>query len=168
MQYESIFPARFLARPNRFTALCRLEDGTDIVCHVRNTGRCAELFRPGCRVWVQHNPSPTRKTAWTLITVDKDGVLEIPEGVDHGLLLEKLTDAGFRLEQEEAVQEALEQERHIVSVPAHDFDRRIKDNLDKLLAAKGGLIMAALGVGRLKYSEDHGYLAFDLYDSQPE
>lgn len=75
MQYESIFPARFLARPNRFTALCRLEDGADIVCHVRNTGRCAELFRPGCRVWVQHNPSPTRKTAWTLITVDKDGVL---------------------------------------------------------------------------------------------
>lgn len=75
MQYESIFPARFLARPNRFTALCRLEDGTDIVCHVRNTGRCAELFRPGCRVWAQHNPSPTRKTAWTLITVDKDGVL---------------------------------------------------------------------------------------------
>ena len=75
MQYESIFPARFLARPNRFTALCRLEDGADIVCHVRNTGRCAELFRPGCRVWVQHNSSPTRKTAWTLITVDKDGVL---------------------------------------------------------------------------------------------
>lgn len=75
MQYESIFPARFLSRPNRFTALCRLEDGTDIICHVRNTGRCAELFRPGCRVWVQHNPSPTRKTAWTLITVDKDGVL---------------------------------------------------------------------------------------------
>lgn len=73
MQYESIFPARFLARPNRFTALCRLEDGADIVCHVRNTGRCAELFRPGCRVWVQHNPSSTRKTAWTLITVDKDG-----------------------------------------------------------------------------------------------
>lgn len=28
--------------------------------------------------------------------------------------------------------------------------------------------MAALGVGRLQYSEDHGYLAFDLYDSQPE
>ena len=27
--------------------------------------------------------------------LDKDGVLEIPEGVDHGLLLEKLTDAGF-------------------------------------------------------------------------
>ena len=27
MQYESIFPARFLARPNRFPALCRVEDG---------------------------------------------------------------------------------------------------------------------------------------------
>ena len=95
--------------------------------------------------------------------LDRDGVLEIPEGVDHGLLLEKLTDAGFRLEQE-----ALEQERHIVSVHAHDFNGRIKDNLDKLLVAKGGLIMAALGVDRLQYSEEHGYLAFDLYDSQPE
>ena len=39
MQYESIFPARFLTRPNRFTALCQLEDGTEILCHVRNTGR---------------------------------------------------------------------------------------------------------------------------------
>ena len=95
--------------------------------------------------------------------LDKDGVLEIPEGVDHMVLLEKLAEAGFRLEQE-----ALEQERHIVSVPAHDFDRRIEANLDKLLAAKGGLIMAALGVDRLQYSEDHGYLAFDLYDREPE
>ena len=75
MQYESVFPARFLSRPNRFTALCQLEDGTEAVCHVRNTGRCAELFCPGCRVWVQHTPSPTRKTAWTLLTVDKGGVL---------------------------------------------------------------------------------------------
>lgn len=100
--------------------------------------------------------------------LDRDGVLEIPEGVDHMALLEKLAEAGFRLEQEEAAQEALEQERHIISVPAHDFDRRIKDNLDKLLAAKGSLIMAALGVERLTYTEDHGYLAFDLYDREPE
>jgi len=100
--------------------------------------------------------------------LDKDGALEIPEGVDHLVLLEKLAEAGFKPEQGAAAQETLGQGRHIVSVPAHDFDRRIKDNLDKLLAAKGGLIMAALGVDRLQYTEDHGYLAFDLYDSQPE
>ena len=96
------------------------------------------------------------------------GALDIPEGMDHAMLLARLVEAGFLPEKEESAKEALEQERHIVSVPAHDFDRRIKDNLDKLLAAKGGLIMAALGVDRLQYSEDHGYLAFDLYDSQPE
>lgn len=100
--------------------------------------------------------------------LDKAGALDIPEGMDHAMLLARLVEAGFLPEKEESAKEALEQERHIVSVPAHDFDRRIKDNLDKLLAAKGGLIMAALGVDRLQYSEDHGYLAFDLYDSQPE
>ncbi len=105
--------------------------------------------------------------------LDKDGVLDIPEGVDHMVLLDKLAEAGFRPEQEAAIQEELEQtestgEEFIIPIPAQDFNARTRDNLDKLLAAKGGLIMAALGVGRLQYSEDHGYLAFDLYDSQPE
>ncbi len=100
--------------------------------------------------------------------LDKDGMLEIPEGVDHEALLNELTESGFRLEQEEAAQEAWEQERHIVSVPAHDFNGRIKDNLDKLLSAKGSLIMAALGVGRIAYTEGDGILAFDIYDAEPE
>lgn len=74
MHYENILPAVFLARPNRFTALCRGEDGQELVCHLRSTGRCAELLIPGARVWVQHSPSPTRKTRYTLITVDKAGM----------------------------------------------------------------------------------------------
>ena len=76
MQYESIFPARFLARPNRFTALCRLEDGTDIVCHVRNTGRCAELLLPGAPVWLQRfGADAKRKTKFDLIAVQKGALL---------------------------------------------------------------------------------------------
>ena len=95
--------------------------------------------------------------------LDRDGVLDIPEELDHMALLDHLAAAGFVPEQE-----APAQKRYIISVPARDFNARIKDHLDKLLAAKGGLIMAALGVDRLQYTEDHGYLAFDLYDSQPE
>ena len=70
MIYENILPAIFVDRPNRFIAHVEL-NGRLEVCHVKNTGRCRELLIPGCRVYVQHQPSPTRKTAYDLIAVDK-------------------------------------------------------------------------------------------------
>lgn len=71
MHYPNIRPAVFLRRENRFTAALRLPTGEEIAAHVRTTGRCAELFRPGVPAWVQYAPSPVRKTAYTLITVEK-------------------------------------------------------------------------------------------------
>ena len=71
MHYPNIRPAVFLRRENRFTAALRLSTGEEIAAHVRTTGRCAELFRPGVPAWVQYAPSPARKTAYTLITVEK-------------------------------------------------------------------------------------------------
>lgn len=70
MIYENILPAIFVDRPNRFMAHVEL-NGRLEVCHVKNTGRCRELLIPGCRVYVQHQPSPTRKTAYDLIAVEK-------------------------------------------------------------------------------------------------
>ena len=70
MIYENILPAVFVYRPNRFIAHVEL-NGRLEVCHVKNTGRCRELLIPGCRVYVQHQPSPTRKTAYDLIAVEK-------------------------------------------------------------------------------------------------
>lgn len=94
MQYNHIVPAVFLSRPNRFTAVCQGPDGRELRCHLRNTGRCAELLLPGARVWLQHTPSPTRKTQYTLITVEKQGRLVnldslapnrlFTEGIDSG------------------------------------------------------------------------------------
>lgn len=70
MIYENILSAIFVDRPNRFIAHVEL-NGRLEVCHVKNTGRCRELLIPGCRVYVQHQPSPTRKTAYDLIAVEK-------------------------------------------------------------------------------------------------
>ena len=115
--------------------------------------------------------------------LDRDGLVDIPVEATPIEVLSKLAAAGFHAEgigpgpkvpaQEKPMHEETEQaepagEGFIISIPAQDFNSRTRDNLNKLLAAEGGLIMAALGVGRLQYSEDHGYLAFDLYDSQPE
>lgn len=70
MQYRDIRPARFLARPNRFIALV-WQDGTLVRAHVKNTGRCAELLRPGVRVWLEYSANPTRSTPCDLVCVEK-------------------------------------------------------------------------------------------------
>lgn len=70
MHYENMVPGRFRARPNRFIAHIDM-DGTETVCHVKNTGRCRELLVPGVQVWCQEFDSPARKTKYDLITVQK-------------------------------------------------------------------------------------------------
>ena len=70
--YPSVYPAEFLERPNRFIARCRLA-GAEVVCHVKNTGRCRELLYPGARVYLAPGGAPGRKTAYDLVAVDKGG-----------------------------------------------------------------------------------------------
>lgn len=70
MQYGKILPARFLSRPNRFVARVEAE-GKELVCHVKNTGRCRELLVPGATVWLEESPNPSRKTKFDLIAVEK-------------------------------------------------------------------------------------------------
>lgn len=70
MVYNNIKSGRFISRPNRFIANIEI-DGEVCVCHVKNTGRCAELLLPGTHVFVQHCDSPNRKTKYDLIAVYK-------------------------------------------------------------------------------------------------
>ena len=70
MTYPNIIPARFLSRPNRFVALVEV-DGTETTVHVKNTGRCRELLRPGAEVWLVKSGNPNRKTAYDLVAVKK-------------------------------------------------------------------------------------------------
>lgn len=69
-----MLPAVFLSRPNRFIAQVEIA-GETRVCHVKNTGRCAELLIPGAELWVQEIHSPARKTAYDLIAVRKGSLL---------------------------------------------------------------------------------------------
>ena len=70
MRYGEILPAVCLSRPNRFIAHVLVE-GEEVVCHVKNTGRCRELLRPEARVWLERGTNPKRKTAYDLVTVEK-------------------------------------------------------------------------------------------------
>ncbi len=70
MKYERISKGTFLERPNRFIAYAELAGKREVV-HVKNTGRCAELLRPGASIYVQESHNPKRKTKWDLIGVEK-------------------------------------------------------------------------------------------------
>lgn len=75
MIYNKIIEGTFLKRPNRFIAQV-LIDGREETVHVRNTGRCRELLKPGTRVILEdcsHNLN--RKTKYSLIAVYKDHIL---------------------------------------------------------------------------------------------
>ena len=70
MEYPSIVSGIFRKRPNRFIAHVEIR-GKEEICHVKNTGRCKELLVPGAQVCCQEFDSPTRKTKYDLITVQK-------------------------------------------------------------------------------------------------
>lgn len=70
MTYETMIPGIFRSRPNRFIARVEIA-GREETVHVKNTGRCRELLRPGATVWCQMADNPNRKTKYDLITVQK-------------------------------------------------------------------------------------------------
>lgn len=95
IQYQKMHPGRFLARPNRFLARVTI-DGREEICHVKNTGRCRELLRPGVKVWCQHHDDPRRKTQWSLITVQKEiRLVNLDSQVPNRLALDYVKAGGL-------------------------------------------------------------------------
>ncbi len=74
MKYDNIQAGRFIDRPNRFVAHVEIS-GREEAVHVKNTGRCAELLKPGAVVYVQDSKNEKRKLRWDLIAVEKDGLM---------------------------------------------------------------------------------------------
>ena len=71
MRFESpLLFGRLVRRYKRFLADIDLDDGRRIVAHTPNSGSMLGYATAGLRVAVSHQPSPTRKLAWTWELVD--------------------------------------------------------------------------------------------------
>jgi len=91
MKYKNISQGIFLERLHRFGALVEI-DGVVEYVHVKNTGRCRELFIPGVKVYLEKSDNPERKTKYSLISVYKKEMLvnidsQVPNQVVHEALL---------------------------------------------------------------------------------
>lgn len=94
MKYQSITPAIFIYRPNRFIANVNI-NGEAVVVHVKNTGRCKELLIPGTKVYLEKAKNPERKTPYDLVAVEKDGkIINIDSQAPNQVVREWLESTG--------------------------------------------------------------------------
>lgn len=95
MEYERITTGIFLLRRNRFVAEVEIDGECELV-HVKNTGRCRELFVPGTKVVLQEHDSPTRKTKYDLIAVWKGNELvNVDSQVTNVVVEEWVKQSGY-------------------------------------------------------------------------
>jgi sugar fermentation stimulation protein A len=67
-----------LKRYKRFLADVQLDDGRTVTAHCPNTGPMTGVLQPGGRVRLRHDPSPSRKLAWTWEQAQVNGLGGIP------------------------------------------------------------------------------------------
>ena len=136
MKYGNITKARFIDRPNRFTAHVELNGQIETV-HVKNTGRCRELLRPGAEIWLTAPETPGRKTRFDLVAVRKE----------NGLLINIDSQAPNRV-----VREWLERQDYDRIVPEYTFgasriDFYLERGEEKTLMEVKGCTLEVDGIG---------------------
>jgi sugar fermentation stimulation protein A len=73
--FETVVPARFVSRPNRFLVKCDL-DGREMEAFLPNPGRLQELLLPGSNLHLaREGISTSRKTEYTVVGVERDNSL---------------------------------------------------------------------------------------------
>lgn len=72
--YQEIIEGIFIKRINRFIAQVIVNSNIEEV-HVKNTGRCKELFIEGRKCYLEKSNNPNRKTKYSLISIYKDDLL---------------------------------------------------------------------------------------------
>ncbi|MBX9804378.1 MAG: DNA/RNA nuclease SfsA [Alphaproteobacteria bacterium] len=70
-----LLPGHLVKRYKRFLADITLDSGETITAHCANPGALLGGTTPGLRVWVSHNPSPTRKLSYSWQLVEMEDTL---------------------------------------------------------------------------------------------
>lgn len=104
-----LIEAKLIRRYKRFLADVELTCGTPRTASCPNTGSMMGVAEPGCRVWLHHAPSPTRKYDYTWELIENvDGVIIgintsrpnslVVEAIENGVIKELLGYESIRRE----------------------------------------------------------------------
>lgn len=140
MVYSNIISAKFISRPNRFIANVEV-DGKVEIAHVKNTGRCKELFLPDTEVYLQICDNPARKTKYDVIAVKKGNkVINIDSQIPNKVFEEYINQGrflnGITLIKPECVYKNSR------------FDFYLETNTDKIFVEVKGVTLDENGVAR--------------------
>lgn len=92
MNYKKTVEGTFVRRINRFMAEVRIDGKAELV-HVKNTGRCKELFIEGRKVYLEVSDNAKRKTRHSLISIYKgDMLVNIDSQVPNEVVYDALKD----------------------------------------------------------------------------
>lgn len=95
MEYCKTLEAKFLQRPNRFTAHVEVSGKIETI-HVKNTGRCKELLPYGAKVYLEESDNTSRKTKYDLIAVKKgDRLINMDSQAPNKVFLEWVRTGKF-------------------------------------------------------------------------
>ena len=145
MQYKNSIQATFIERPNRFIAYCEVE-GERVKVHVKNTGRCKELLVPGCTVYLEHDSNPKRKTAYSLITVQKgERLINMDSQVPNKVFYEAIQEGLITLPDLQGAITYLKPEK---TYKNSRFDAYIETQDDKAFVEVKGVTLEEEGVVR--------------------
>lgn len=122
---------------------------------------------------------PTMRYQIGELVVDRDGNLVVADGEDVTALLEALRERGYEGEVEMTVQVSggqmtapspalCETTGFTISFPKSKLSADAMEKLEKLLEAKGKLILKALGASTLKIEADEEKVSFPWFDRIPE
>ena len=175
MKYKNIVKAIFIKRPNRFISHC-LVDGAEVIAHVRNTGRCAELLVKGATVYLEYAPSPKRKTDYSLIAVRKGNrLINMDSQAPNKIALEGLRSGKIALPDLSGGISLIRQE---YQYQTSRFDLYVETNKEKVLIEVKGVTLEVDGVvmfpdapttrgekhvHELMVALDDGYLAYVIF-----
>jgi sugar fermentation stimulation protein A len=130
--FESIIPAIFRSRLNRFVVECLL-DGKTVRAYLPNPGRLWELLLPGSKLYLtEFPPSSERSLKYMAVAVERDGVPVMLHTHYNNLVARRLIEEG-RIPGLGGA-EIVKQE-HTIGHSRFDFLLR-KDNRDVLLEVK--------------------------------
>ncbi len=95
MQYKEITRGRFIKRINRFIAEVAIDKDVYEV-HVKNTGRCRELFIPGATVYLEPSSNPKRKTPYSIVSIEKgERIINIDSQVPNRVVEEAFHESPY-------------------------------------------------------------------------